>query len=161
MLLPLEPRGLYRNLSLLPEHLAELGYHTHMVGKWHLGFCSRDYLPTSRGFSTFAGYYTGTTEEESGRRKGRGRRCCLGDVLECRTRDLAARMIWKKHPFWEGGGLMWCDCKITHFFRSIHSAKRPFFYASTVFLQIVQVPNMKCGIEWIQFCPTTFAFSDV
>ena len=135
MLLPLEPRGLYRNLSLLPEHLAELGYHTHMVGKWHLGFCSRDYLPTSRGFSTFAGYYTGTTEEESGRRKGRGRRCCLGDVLECRTRDLAAWMIWRKvfgKNIHFGRAVVWCGVnrKIIHFFRSIHSAQCTFFYAS-------------------------------
>ncbi len=59
MLLPLEPHGLYRNFSLLPEHLTSLGYSTHMVGKWHLGFCNRDYLPTSRGFSSFSGYYTG------------------------------------------------------------------------------------------------------
>ena len=27
------------------------------------------------------------------RREGKGRRCCLGDVLECRTNHLAARMI--------------------------------------------------------------------
>ena len=32
-------------------------------------------------------------EEETDRREGKGRCCCLGDVLECRTNHLAARMI--------------------------------------------------------------------
>ena len=30
------------------------------------------------------------------RREGKGRHCCLEDLLECRTNHLAERMIWKK-----------------------------------------------------------------
>ena len=35
-------------------------------------------------------------EEETDKREGKGRCCCLGDVLECRISHLAARMIWWK-----------------------------------------------------------------
>ncbi|KAK7452851.1 hypothetical protein BaRGS_00039675 [Batillaria attramentaria] len=47
------------NLKLFPATLKELGYTTHMIGKWHLGFCNRALLPTSRGFDTFYGFYSG------------------------------------------------------------------------------------------------------
>lgn len=52
-----EPTGLSLNYTLLPERLQELGYATHLVGKWHLGFCNWSYTPTYRGFDTFYGYY--------------------------------------------------------------------------------------------------------
>ncbi|XP_070180940.1 arylsulfatase B-like [Littorina saxatilis] len=42
---------------ILPEALKKLGYATHMVGKWHLGFCNWRYTPTYRGFQSFYGYY--------------------------------------------------------------------------------------------------------
>jgi len=59
---PQEPRGLFTNMTLLPQHLKELGYSTHMIGKWHLGFCNSSYLPTRRGFDTYSGYYTGSQD---------------------------------------------------------------------------------------------------
>lgn len=62
VLWPEEPRGLMTNMTLLPEHLRQLGYATHMVGKWHLGFCNKSYLPTRRGFDTYFGYYTGSQD---------------------------------------------------------------------------------------------------
>ena len=99
VLWPEEPRGLHTSITLLPRQypitirwiswsmfsrlLQQQGYATHMVGKWHLGFCCQEMLPTSRlvtipmrpismskqvkacpqlprGFDTFYGYYTGS-----------------------------------------------------------------------------------------------------
>ena len=37
------------NLKLMPQYMKDLEYHTHMVGKWHLGFCTEAATPTSRG----------------------------------------------------------------------------------------------------------------
>ena len=59
VLWPQEPRGLHTSFTLLPQHLKSLGYDTHMVGKWHLGFCHESYLPTRRGFDSYYGYWTG------------------------------------------------------------------------------------------------------
>ena len=49
-------------LTLLPEKLQALGYSTHLVGKWHLGFCSWNMTPTYRGFDSFYGMYLGKGE---------------------------------------------------------------------------------------------------
>ena len=49
------PTGLPTILPSLPEVLREEGYSTHLVGKWHLGYCHTDYTPLSRGFDTFFG----------------------------------------------------------------------------------------------------------
>ncbi|XP_018021604.1 arylsulfatase B [Hyalella azteca] len=59
---PLQPTGLPLNLTLLPESLKMLGYSTHAVGKWHLGFCKEEYTPIKRGFDSFYGFYTGNLD---------------------------------------------------------------------------------------------------
>lgn len=56
------PTGLTLNRTLLPEKLSELGYRTHGIGKWHLGFCDWDYTPLRRGFDTFYGFYQGAED---------------------------------------------------------------------------------------------------
>ena len=36
----------------------------------------------------------------------------------------------EEHPFWEGGGLVWCEPEDHPFFRSVRSDKCLFFYSS-------------------------------
>lgn len=51
--------GIPLNRTLMPEYFKELGYSTHLVGKWHVGYYTKDHTPTRRGFDTFYGYYMG------------------------------------------------------------------------------------------------------
>ncbi|KAG8195029.1 hypothetical protein JTE90_008200 [Oedothorax gibbosus] len=51
--------GLPLDVTTLPQHLKNLGYATHIVGKWHLGYHTTAHFPTNRGFDTFFGYMNG------------------------------------------------------------------------------------------------------
>lgn len=60
-----EDRGVPLTERLLPSYLKDLGYSTHLVGKWHVGMSRDEYLPTNRGYDThygmrggFVDYYT-------------------------------------------------------------------------------------------------------
>ncbi|XP_037582232.1 arylsulfatase B [Dermacentor silvarum] len=59
VLIPAGSNALSLRFELLPQWLKHLGYSTHMVGKWHVGYKSLKHTPTWRGFDTFFGYYNG------------------------------------------------------------------------------------------------------
>jgi len=59
---PWARHGLPLDEQTLPQVLARAGYKTAIVGKWHLGHVSADYLPTRRGFHLQYGHYNGALD---------------------------------------------------------------------------------------------------
>ncbi|XP_077534588.1 arylsulfatase B-like [Haemaphysalis longicornis] len=59
---PAEPFGMPLDLKILPQHLQDLGYETHMVGKWNLGHSFWNYTPIYRGFDSFYGMHCGPVD---------------------------------------------------------------------------------------------------
>jgi len=51
--------GLPLSELTIADYFKQNGYQTSLIGKWHLGRFSKDYLPNSRGFDHFYGYLSG------------------------------------------------------------------------------------------------------
>ena len=55
--------GLNLTYTTLPEQLKlQYNYTSYMIGKWHLGMKAKAYLPSSRGFEKYYGYYLGCSD---------------------------------------------------------------------------------------------------
>ena len=90
-------------------------------------------------------------EEEIDRRKGKGRRCCLGNILECRTSQqgwIEEKFLEEEHPFWRvvvwraGVKHRWSSVYLKHpFCQAFVLLFIPFFKSSWCYIYIVRSWN--------------------
>lgn len=67
---PWSQHGLPLEERTLAQALREAGYTTAICGKWHLGHCRPEYLPTRRGFDHQYGHYNGAIDYFTHERDG-------------------------------------------------------------------------------------------
>ena len=98
---PFRPAGLATVFPTIPELLRERGYTSHLVGKWHLGFCHQDYLPTHRGFHTFFGQLGQQTDHytrvyQQNKHIGAGYDLWRGEELSYDGAGLYSSQLWAR-----------------------------------------------------------------
>jgi len=98
---PFRPTGLPTHLPTLPGLLRDAGYSTHLVGKWHLGYCHTDYTPNRRGFDTFFGEYAQqadhyTREHEINSHIGSGYDLWRNDNVTRDGEGLYSTFLWEE-----------------------------------------------------------------
>lgn len=64
--------GINRNYTFLGQVMKDAGYNTMALGKWHLGFQTKEYTPTFRGYDEYLGYYSGAEEHFTHEKEGVG-----------------------------------------------------------------------------------------
>lgn len=62
--------GLPLDETTLADDMKSAGYATAIFGKWHLGQCAREFLPTRRGFTKQYGHYNGAIDYFTHERDG-------------------------------------------------------------------------------------------
>ena len=70
-----QPNALPTDSPTIADKLQEAGYATHLVGKWHLGFHKKEFLPNNRGFHSFYGFLTGSENHYTHERCYKGSEC--------------------------------------------------------------------------------------
>lgn len=53
------PKHIPKDVNTLPISLKKLGYSTHLIGKWHLGYAKKEHTPLGYGYDTHFGYWNG------------------------------------------------------------------------------------------------------
>ena len=49
--------GVPLGMTMIPAKLAEVGYRSHMLGKWHVGMATPAHTPIGRGFESSLHYF--------------------------------------------------------------------------------------------------------
>ena len=127
------PLGLNINMTTLPAKLKQVGYSTHIVGKWHEGFFSEEYLPVNRGFDTSSGFLTGAEDHMN------------------QTRDCATD-FWKDKAFDSRNGSYdaYIYRKDLTSILTAHDSSNPFF----LYLPLHNVHDpFEAPVEWLDVYP--------
>ncbi|CAI4224873.1 unnamed protein product [Auanema sp. JU1783] len=146
--LHMEPAGVPLIFPFVPENLKSLGYKTYIVGKWHLGYCRKEFLPTSRGFDYFYGFYgpqTGYFNHSADQYHRDINRVVRGlDLFEEKTEG-------SSYPDYSRNGIYSTDLFADATIGTLanHDASQPFF----MFLSFQAVhPPLQVPHSYMQFC---------
>ncbi|KAM7289691.1 arylsulfatase B-like [Ixodes scapularis] len=111
VIMPAEPWAVPLKYTFMPQHLKRLGYRTHMIGKWHLGYYDSKYVPVNRGFDTFLGFYS--------------------PALDYYTQNFTFDNH-TGHDFWNGDNIYWVDKEKKQYSTHYYTRKT---------VQLIQVHN--------------------